>query len=371
MRLKKGEFDNSNTFQFTALRGIQAGREYYIVMCPLRLIPRMFLFNELEIPPRLRAQRKLNKARIPEMASYITQNNMDYTFSSLTASIDGNVEFIPMKKEGHFSKMGILKVPMNSRFLINDGQHRRAAIEHALEQKPELAMETISVVFYLDKGLRKSQQMFSDLNKHAVRPSTSLNILYDHRDSFSEALRSIINEIPIFANDLTELEKTSISNRAHKVFTLNSIYNSTKDFLGKKEKKPTITEKEKNLVKEYWNQVYHNIKQWQDVVNGKVSPYDLRKEYVHVYGIVLHSLGRMGNELIQKYPKSWKSKLSAINNINWKRTNVKAWEGRSMISGRLSKMRTNIVLTTNFLKNKVGLKLSKEENKLEKNLRKR
>ena len=61
-------------YNFPAIRGIQAGREYYISMCPLRLIPRIFLFDEDELNPELRAQRILNKSRIPEMARYILAN---------------------------------------------------------------------------------------------------------------------------------------------------------------------------------------------------------------------------------------------------------------------------------------------------------
>src|SRR5207244_2359567 len=48
-------------YVFPAIRGIQAGREYYASMCPLRLIPRIFLFDEDELKPELRAQRFLNK----------------------------------------------------------------------------------------------------------------------------------------------------------------------------------------------------------------------------------------------------------------------------------------------------------------------
>ena len=58
---------------------------------------------------------------------------------------------------------------MDARFIINDGQHRRAAIEMALRDRPELADETISVVFFLDPKLERCQQMFADLNRYAVR----------------------------------------------------------------------------------------------------------------------------------------------------------------------------------------------------------
>ena len=71
---------------------------------------------------------------------------------------------------------------MNAKFVINDGQHRRAAIESALHENPELGDETISVVFFVDVGLVRTQQMFADLNRYAVRPTTSLSLLYDHRD---------------------------------------------------------------------------------------------------------------------------------------------------------------------------------------------
>lgn len=362
MNLKKE--DGANAFTFTALRGIQACREYYVVMCPLRIIPRIFLFNEMEIPPHMRAQRILNKTRIPEMASYMIKNE-DYTFSSITASIDGEVRFDAIKDSGHFSKMGTLTVPMSARFLVNDGQHRRAAIEKALAEKPELGSETISVVFYLDAGLKRSQQMFADLNKNAVKPTTSLNILYNHRDDFSRTIISEINNVPIFSNNLTELEKTSISNRANKIFTLNSIYHATVSLLGKKSKNPSITSEEKKLISEFWNEVYNNIKEWKDVVNDKITPYGLRQDYVHVSGVVLHALGRMGYNLMQKYPHNWKSKLKVLKSIDWKKSNT-MWEGRAMQNGRLSKVRANLVLTTNYLKQQVNLSLTKEEKNLEK-----
>ncbi len=38
------------SYAFPALRGKQAGKEYYVVMCPMRLIPKIFLFDEEEIP---------------------------------------------------------------------------------------------------------------------------------------------------------------------------------------------------------------------------------------------------------------------------------------------------------------------------------
>ncbi|MCW3996512.1 MAG: DNA sulfur modification protein DndB, partial [Candidatus Bathyarchaeota archaeon] len=221
---------DGNNYTFIALRGIQAGREYYTVMCQLSSLPRLFMFDEKQLPPTQRAQRQLNRSRIPAICRYILEDPKNYVFSSITASIDGRVEFIPFSKQGAASKVGHLIVPQSARFLINDGQHRKAAIEEALKKMPEIGSEHISVVFFVDGGLKRSQQMFSDLNKHALRPTMSLSILYNHRESLSRLTKKICDQVPVF-NGRIELEKSSISNRSLKLFTLSSLYQATKYLL--------------------------------------------------------------------------------------------------------------------------------------------
>ena len=86
--------DSTFTYSFPALKGVHAAKEYYVAMCPLKLIPKIFLFDEEEIPAEFRAQRVLNKARIPEICNYILSNPNEYVFSALTASIDGEMQFV-------------------------------------------------------------------------------------------------------------------------------------------------------------------------------------------------------------------------------------------------------------------------------------
>src|SRR5438132_194555 len=140
---------------FPAVRGIQSGREYYVTMCPLSLVPRMFLFDETGLPPELRAQRVINRARIPEIVRYMVQNPKTYTFSAITASIDSHVHFTPFDEYDPQKRVGILEVPMTARLVINDGQHRKAAIDQAIKLNPELGHETIPVVLFVDAGLKR------------------------------------------------------------------------------------------------------------------------------------------------------------------------------------------------------------------------
>ena len=69
------------SFVFPAVKGIQAKREYFTSMVPLEVIPKIFQFVDEELPPEIRAQRILNRARIPEIRDYILKNQDNYVFS--------------------------------------------------------------------------------------------------------------------------------------------------------------------------------------------------------------------------------------------------------------------------------------------------
>ncbi len=343
---------------FPAARGVQAGRPCYVAMCPLRLIPRIFVFDEEDVPPQLRAQRKINRARVPEIATYLVDNHSDYTLSALTASIDAQVRFEPFADTGLGQNLGLLHIPMEAKILINDGQHRRAAIEHATAERPELGYDNIPVLFFIDEGLERSQQMFADLNKHAVRPSSSIGTLYDRRDQLSEVSRRLAIEVPVFSR-LTELEKSSISNRSSKLFTLSAIRNATKSLLGGA-KYEHIADEDYLLAASFWSEVGRNMPDWQLVMEKKISTSELRESHIHSHGVFLQAMGEIGESLITQPKDSWKRKLKRLIEIDWSRSNPD-WEGRAMHHGRISKARSSVILTVNYIKKHLGLPLTPTE----------
>ena len=328
----------------------------------MRIIPTLFKFDEEEIPAELRAQRALNKSRIPEISAYLLNNPNDYTLSSLTASVNALVSFQPISDTGPGQNMGSLHIPMGAQILINDGQHRRAAIEQALKENPDLGYDNISVLFFIDEGLKRSQQMFSDLNKHAVRPSNSISTLYDLRDALSDLARYLSKEVDVFLR-MTEMEKSSISNRSSKLFTLSSIKNASKSLL-RKSNKDTISDQDKVVAAEYWNHVTQNMPDWVKAKNREVLTYELREQSIHAHGVVLQAMGNIGADLLSNYSTSWKEKLSMLSTIDWSRQN-QAWEGRALVHGRLSKARTNVLLTGNYIKQHLDVDLNDIEEQIE------
>ncbi|MFL5800686.1 MAG: DNA sulfur modification protein DndB [Roseiflexaceae bacterium] len=354
---------DSFNYTFAALRGVQAQREYFVAMCPLRLIPRIFLFDEQEIPPELRAQRVLNRGRIPAIARYLVDNSDDYVFSAITASIDGEIEFQTFAENGRLRNIGQLTIPMSARFVVNDGQHRRAAIEEALKERPELGDETIAVVFFVDAGLKRSQQLFADLNTHAVRASSSIGIMYDFRDPLSQVARTVATQVPVFKG-LTDMERSTIPNRSIKLFTLSGIYHANAALL-RKSPQDDATPEEAHLAVEFWTELSKAIPEWQDRVVRTVASAELRRDYVHVHSVTLQAIGMAGADLIAAHPRDWKKRLQLLATVDWSRSNTQLWEGRAMIGGQMSKARNNIVRTASAIKQILGLPLSPQEQRLE------
>lgn len=351
--------DTQSTLTFPVIRGLQANREYFVAMWSLRMMRQISIFNEDELPAEMRAQRTLNKARIPEIAGYIINNPDDYVFSALTVSIDSDVAFEPVPGQ---DKLGVLRVPMDAKFIINDGQHRRAAINAALEQRPELGHETISVVFFIDIGLERCQQMFADLNRHAIRPSRSIGLLYDHRNDKSKLAKLVILKSPFF-KEIVDMEKSSLAPRSRKLFTLSAFYNACADLV---EGIATGNlEHDAEQARTFWEEVASHFPIWAQVREGRIPASEVREGFIHSHGITLQALGNVGNALIKLHPKDWKKRLRGLENIDWAKTNASTWEGRALIGGKVSKVTTNIILTTNEIKKKLSIPLDESEEKVE------
>lgn len=352
-----------NSLDFTAIRGVQAGTAYYVIMVPLKVVPTLFKFDDESMPSALRAQRTLNRARVPEIASYITRNPTEYILSALCASVDGEIAFEPASAEGHLRGVGRLRISMNATILINDGQHRRAAIEEALRERPLIGDETISVVVFADRGLKRCQQMFADLNIHAVRPTRSIKLLYDHRDALAGLTRHVVDSITLF-RDFTCMDSSSISNRSLKLFTLSSIHQATAEVIGKT-RKGAVGDDDRLLAIRFWTAVIENMPDWKRVGSREVSSSELRRDYIHAHGVAMQAIATSGNRLLAEFPEGWEARLKGLLTIDWARANRKLWDGRALVTGKVNRSRTNVVLVSNVISKAIGVPLSAEARRVE------
>jgi DNA sulfur modification protein DndB len=349
---------------FPAMRGRIGNREYYVAMMKMNVVPKLFKFKDWgELPPEQRAQRVVQKSRIPEITQYILDNEDGYLFSSLTASFNCEPEFTTL--DAAHPDLGLLEVPLESDFVINDGQHRRAAIEEALSQNPKLGEETISVVLFPWEDLDRMQQMFSDLNRTARTTSKSLNILYNHRDLLSQVALIVAERVEVFKN-MVDKDRVSLPLRSPKLFTLGSLYDATAALLN------TVIEADmddkQNLAIDFWEAVGQNMPEWAKVKNGDMKPFELRQEFIHTHAVVLWGIGAMGQTLVSQHPDDWAAKLRGLRSdstgglrgIDWRRTN-REWQGIAMSCTDVVNRRQSRNDTAAFIKQKLGLPLTETE----------
>lgn len=335
------------TYRFPAVRGLQAGREYYISMIPLRILPKLFPSEDEIIMPEFRAQRRLNEARIPEIKRYILDNRYTYVFSALSASIDGYFRFIPYSS----GDVGILEVNMESIFLINDGQHRKSAIEAAMQDDPSLFDETISVVFFKDDGLARSQQMFTDLNKHAVKTSNSLSTLYDTRDTIAVATKNVIDSVEFFTK-YTDKERDILGKNSSNLFTLNTIYKANQRILHNN----SCLDKDVEFLIKYWSLVAKNINEWNELMERSITKKSLREDFIITLSITLSAFGKLGRYFYDNPNEKMEGYLPKLRKIDWSRKN-KDWIGKTIReNGKVLNSDDAIGLTCNMIKKYIGLK---------------
>jgi DNA sulfur modification protein DndB len=346
----------ANKMDLAAIRGTMGAREYYCAMFPLGLVPRYFKFrNWAEMPPELRAQRKLTERRVPEITRYILEHEEDWVFSSLTASYNADSEFIPSDIDPN---LGILRLPLEADFLLNDGQHRKAAIERALKENKTLETQMISVVLFPEEDLERNQQIFSDLNRTVHKTSRSLDILYDHRDPMNRITIAIADAVPIF-NGRVEKDRVSVAQRSPKFVALSSLYDANVALLGKLKEDDADDQTEAQYearAMAYWSAVTDNIPEWSDVRERQQKPAEVRAECINAHAVAFWALGAAGKVLIEKYPDevSWKARLGHLADIDWRKTNPE-WQGICMLGSDIITRRQTREATSKYIQWKLGV----------------
>ena len=342
--------------KFPAMKGRMGKRDYFVTTMQMSAVPRMFSFDDWAgLAPEDREQRILSVKRVPEVAHYILDNEDGYIFSSITASYKADVDFVPANDEGTLGYV-VLDIA-DANFIINDGQHRAAAIKEALKDNPELGKDTISVILFPYESKERVQQMFSDLNRFVKKTSKSLDILYDKRDRLSKVTLDAIERIPVF-KDMVDKDAVSLPIRSPKLFTLSALYDANKELL-----KAFDKEDDDQLIDravDYWNTVAAAMPDWRKVQSGLVPSVQLRQERISSHSTVMRAIGAAGGDLLQLPVAEWHDKVHEFESIDWGKKN-KEWENVCIIANSVVSNRQARLATKAYIKRKLGLSLSEGE----------
>lgn len=353
-------------FQFPAAAGIQNKKQFFTAMIPYRALVRLFVFDDELLPPECRAQRELNSKRAEKIADYISENPDSYVLPALTASVSREMTFTPVNDS---SDLGTLNIPFDAVLLINDGQHRRAGIELAIKARPELAKECVPVTIFFDEGLKRSQQIFADINTSMSKPSTSLSALYDSRSGLNRYLSQLMTDIPCLGR-IIDLERNSVPKSSDKLFTLVAVKKFVTVFTGKTQRYfDTAPDEELTAwtaeIRRYLSALDRHLPDWNELITGQISAISARDSLVSAHGVFFEALAFLGRSLAGDYSDQ---KLGGLAEISLNKKHP-AWANRCIVSGRLNKSATGVKSTAAVLIKAVGLELPADlqevENRIE------
>ena len=218
---------------------------YYVCIMSLKDITDRIKIGEEIYGKRLlenMLQRVLSK-RAPEIAEYLLTSKQRF-FNALVAAVykgepawyeidlKGNAQFssetIPQSVR---ESVGLLHLTGEEKVFALDGQHRLKGIAEAVQAKPTLATEELTVIFVGHKetkaGKQRSRRLFSTLNRYAKPVTLGEIIILDEDDAMAITTRALVRDhVVLSAKDviLIAKQKTIPHSNRKSLTTVQTLY---------------------------------------------------------------------------------------------------------------------------------------------------
>ena len=188
---------------FPVIRGRMGGRDYYLgKMSFQELAAKVRIFSEIQSNPDLEArlQRQIKK-RSRDMTEYLKRQKERFYGAIIVATWGGRPEYVPVRMEDHplldnDFEFGLLKLNGRADFFALDGQHRLQSIKEAIQEKPCLRHEEVSVLFVThertEAGNIRTRRLFHTLNRYAKPTTTGENVVLDEDNVLAIGTRRLL-----------------------------------------------------------------------------------------------------------------------------------------------------------------------------------
>ena len=282
-----------------AIRGKIGDTVYYTANLTFQQVNQLVkkVDQELHSSTSLREeiQRSLSDNYI-KIKQYIL-NDPEHFFNALVLAVyDGQPVWTEIRYELEdewYHNVCVLHFSGEEHIFPVDGQHRVEGIKAALQERPELASETISVILIghstNSAGMRKSRKIFSTLNRYAKPVRLGDIIALDEDDIVAIATREMLENYPLFQGDRMKATNTkSIPTNDKSSFTsLITLYechlelfqlyfygttvttNKVQQFLKKRPDDNTITLFISYLT-EFWDTFLSSFAELREYLNGEI-----------------------------------------------------------------------------------------------------
>lgn len=334
------------------------------------------------------AQRRLNRARVVgTMVPYLKHE--DAFFSSLTlilVPMDGqpleegeHFKFTPSEEGGNVGK---LEIEDFVDMFPADGQHRSATIVEGLKLDKSLAKQEVPVVILPFKSKDQVRQLFSDLNLHAKVAPGSIGASFETRDPLMVATKRVMRDLALFQGRVNE-QTNSLAKKSPDVVTMNTLvqahlailtelypvhgqgktFRDHEEMAGIRQVDPADAKVAivSDKLLEVWETVVQAIPQWEDVVEDRVMPRELRDGdettgkpgHIFAFGIGWQAIGLVAAALIRHREEDWQEELArALEAVDWRKG--PHWNQIAMVGDRVNNTGPGVKATAGYILEKAG-----------------
>ncbi|WP_165387585.1 DNA sulfur modification protein DndB [Vibrio vulnificus] len=330
---------NNFCYEFPVVRGIQAGRVFYMATVPMRVVKNMFKLDTGDGSALSRSQREVNLTRAKRFADYLKHNKDSFVVPALTGFVNvepgSSVEFKP----SNIDNVGTLSVPMDSALLFVDGQHRASGVAMAMEDsetKIELGQQSAPVMLFENLTLEERQSMFSDINGNVAKPAQALSDTYNNRDELAVFAKELAVNIAQFV-DVVDFERNVVSAKSEYLFSIKTIKEVSATVAGLK-RNQSLNDEDKALITQFWRNWFEKIDFDARLAQCDNSAQELKERTIITTGVIMKAAAMAVKEVgINNVD------FSSLSSIDWSRDG-ETFHGRC-VDAKLKTMKADSTAT--------------------------
>ncbi len=352
-------------YTLPAARGIQAGRCFYNVAMPMRVLTKLLRIDDGETLER--SQRLVNPSRARKVAQYMLSNRDSYIIPCLTGVIETDPtspESVQFHMLGNETFIGQLSIPMDAQLKLFDGQHRASGIRLAIKEASELGQDNVPLLLFVDMTLAERKMAFTDINQNVSKPAQSLSDAYNSREVLPQLAVELANELNCFKG-LVDFERNTVTTKSAYLFPLKTIKDATATLLGLNVKTETVSQANREVARVFWQSLSDALK-WGGLWMENDEPATVRLKTIKTHTVMLKAYAMAGQSML--------CQLGDVNELPYEQLAALDFSRDSSDfmhrciqpeTGRMLSDSTAIRLTANKLMMQCGLPLTPENRQLE------
>lgn len=287
-------------YTLPAARGVQAGRCFYNLAMPMRVLVKLLRIDDGDTMER--SQRLVNPSRARKVAQYMLNNPDNYIIPCLTGVIDTDPtspESVQFHMVGEETFVGELSIPMDAQLKLFDGQHRASGIRLAIQEAAELGQDSVPLLLFVDMTLAERKMAFTDINQNVSKPAQSLSDAYNSREVLPQLAVELANELNCFKG-LVDFERNTITAKSDYLFPLKTIKDATATLLGLSAKTTDISDAHRDVARVFWQSISDAL-QWGGLWMENREPGEVRLETIKTHTVMLKAYALAGQLMLSQF----------------------------------------------------------------------